>query len=117
MKHLYLMLVPFYFFFLLGRHCSVVVVVVMAGEWKDGKRAKGYDRDNDEDNDETTSVSVQFLWGRFLVLAGMSLICILGPFVPFLMQPDPVGQMRQILRRLFPFGRGVRTASIHSHLS
>ncbi len=40
MKHLYLMLVPFYFFYFLGRHCSVVVVVTV-GERKDRKRVKG----------------------------------------------------------------------------
>jgi len=31
----------------------------------------------------------------------------LSPFIPFVMQSDPVGQMQQILKRLFPFGRGL----------
>lgn len=98
MKHLYLTLAPLYFFYLLGRHCFVVVTA---------EERKGGEKGTDDDDDDRTPV-VRFSWRRLLVLAGVCLLCFTGPFVPFLMQPDPVGQLRQILRRLFPFGRGVR---------
>jgi len=103
MKHLYLTLAPLYFFYLLRRHCFVVVVVAAEEERKDGKKVK----DDGHHDDESTLV-VRFSWSRLLVLGGVSLLCFTGPFVPFLVQPDPVGQMRQILKRLFPFNRGVR---------
>ena len=98
-KHLYLTLAPLYFFYLLRRHCFVAV----EEERKDGKKVK----DDGHHDDESTLV-VRFSWIRLLVLGGVSLLCFTGPFVPFLVQPDPVGQMRQILKRLFPFNRGVR---------
>ncbi|KAL7547110.1 hypothetical protein ACHAWF_010428 [Thalassiosira exigua] len=82
MKHLYLTLLPLYFCYLLRRHCVTV-------------KRNGND------------TPVQFSWIKFLLLLGVSLLFFLGPFVPFLMQSDPLGQVRQILRRLFPFGRGL----------
>ena len=82
MKHLYLILAPLYFFYLLRRHCFVVEM-----------KGKGY--------------SISFSLKRLVVLAIVTLVCFLGPFIPFLMQNDPVGQMQQIMKRLFPFGRGV----------
>jgi alpha-1,3-glucosyltransferase len=103
MKHLYLTLAPLYFFYLLGRHCHVVVV----GEGKtkggviDTSTCKG-------DEERTTKTTLRFSWSRLLVLAAVSMLCLFGPFVPFLVHTDPTGQMRQILKRLFPFGRGVR---------
>ncbi|KAL7532928.1 hypothetical protein ACHAXR_004930 [Thalassiosira sp. AJA248-18] len=82
MKHLYLTLAPLYFFYLLRRHCFIVEM----------------------NNNQTC---VKFSWSRLLVLAVVTLVCFLGPFVPFLIQSDPVGQMQQIMKRLFPFGRGL----------
>jgi len=87
MKHLYLVLAPLYFFYLLRRHCFVV-----AGS--SGGR-----------NDSQPVIT--FSWSRLLALATVTLVCFVGPFVPFLMQSDPVGQMQQIMKRLFPFGRGL----------
>jgi len=84
MKHLYLTLAPLYFFYLLRRHCFVV-----------------------EKRNQNDGIAVRFSWRRLLVLAVVTLVCFLGPFVPFLMQSDPVGQMQQIMKRLFPFGRGL----------
>jgi len=81
-KHLYLILAPLYFFFLLRRHCFIA-------------ETKGGD------------CKVSFSIKRLLILAMVTLVCFLGPFVPFVMQSDPAGQMQQIMSRLFPFGRGV----------
>ena len=69
MKHLYLILAPLYFFYLLRRHCFIA------------KRDHG-------------DIAVMFSWSRLLVLAVVTLVCLSGPFIPFLMQDDPVGQMQ-----------------------
>jgi len=81
-KHLYLILAPLYFFYLLRRHCFIA-----------------------ETKEDTLLIS--FSLKRLLILAMVTLVCFLGPFIPFIMQSDPVGQMQQIMSRLFPFGRGV----------
>jgi alpha-1,3-glucosyltransferase len=83
MKHLYMTLAPLYLVYLLRHHCFVA------------KQAK-------------FSITLQFSFPRFIVLAMVTLLCFL-PFVPFLMK-NPAGQMEQILKRLFPFGRGVSDA-------
>ncbi|CAJ1958852.1 unnamed protein product [Cylindrotheca closterium] len=44
---------------------------------------------------------------NFAALASVTAICLLAPWVPFLLQEDPKGQLLQILARLFPFGRGL----------
>ena len=85
MKHLYMTLAPLYFFYLLRRHCFTLEMV------------------------DKSKPTIKFSLRRLIVLGVVTLVCFLGPFVPFLMQPDPVGQMQQILKRLFPFGRGVST--------
>ncbi|KAL9180745.1 hypothetical protein ACHAXT_011198 [Thalassiosira profunda] len=82
MKHLYLMLAPLYFVYLLRRHCFVAKTI----------------------GNETAAF---FSVGRLAVLGAVTLACFLGPFIPFLMQSDPTGQMQQIMKRLFPFGRGL----------
>jgi len=82
LKHLYMTLAPLYFVYLLRHHCFI---------------AK-------KENDSTT---LKFSFKRFLSLAAVTLICLFGPFVPFLIQKDPMHQIAQILHRLFPFGRGV----------
>lgn len=86
-KHLYLMLAPLYFCYLLRRHCFVVEV---------------------KENDAFVSFSLR----RMLVLGMVTLLFLLGPFVPFMMQSNPVEQLQQIMARLFPFGRGVRSCLI-----
>mmetsp|Transcript_1908 Transcript_1908/g.3438 ORF Transcript_1908/g.3438 Transcript_1908/m.3438 type:complete len:580 (-) Transcript_1908:917-2656(-) len=83
MKHLYLTLAPLYFFYLLRRHCFVA------------------------ERSSNGVIAARFSWDRLLVLAALTLILFLSPFIPFVMQSDPVGQMQQILKRLFPFGRGL----------
>ena len=80
-KHLYLMLAPLYFFYLLRRYCFIA-------------ETKGED-------------TLLFSLKRLSILAMVTLVCFLGPFIPFVMQSDPAGQMQQIMSRLFPFGRGV----------
>ena len=84
MKHLYMTLAPLYLVYLLRHHCFVT------------RREK-----------TSSQTTLQFSVSRFTMLAVITLICFLGPFVPFLTQKNPIGQMKQILKRLFPFGRGV----------
>ena len=127
LKHLYLTLAPLYFVYLLRRHCFVVVSNYVGGG-KNELNGYGNEKDNinnnrsssisgdknknkSDDNEMTTMVVLQFSWRRLLVLGMVTLLCFLGPFVPFLIQDNPagavVGQIQQILKRLFPFGRGV----------
>ena len=82
-KHLYLMLAPLYFFYLLRRYCFIA-------------ETKGED-----------TLLISFSLKRLSILAMVTLVCFLGPFIPFAMQSDPMSQMQQIMSRLFPFGRGV----------
>lgn len=82
MKHLYMTLAPLYLVYLFRHHCFIA------------KQNK-------------TSVSMQFSVLRFILLGMITLVFFLGPFAPFLIKNDPIGQMEQILKRLFPFGRGV----------
>ncbi|KAL7454295.1 hypothetical protein ACHAWC_005933, partial [Mediolabrus comicus] len=83
MKHLYLTLAPLYLFYMLRHHCFIVRVKHQ-GEMK-----------------------FHFSWKRFGLLAVVTLVCFVGPFIPFVMQSHPMGQMEQIATRLFPFGRGL----------
>ena len=82
MKHLYMTLAPLYLVYLLRHHCYIA------------RKSGG-------------SVDLQFSLARFVPLGIITLICFLVPFVPFFVQRDPMRQLDQILRRLFPFGRGV----------
>ena len=82
-KHLYLTLGPLYFIYLL-RHCCF--------ELK---------KNNSSIN------KIRFASLGFIKLASCTLITILIPFLPFLSQSDPLSQMTQMLRRLFPFQRGL----------
>jgi len=81
-KHLYLILAPLYFCYLLRRHCFIIEM---------------------KEKDAVVSFSLR----RLLVLGMVTLLCFLGPFVPFMMQSNPTEQLQQIMARLFPFGRGV----------
>ena len=102
MKHLYITLAPLYFFYLLRRHCYVVVV---DRKNRRKKSEKKYDTTNNNDN--KTMTTLQFSFGRFVILATVTLLCFIGPFVPFLLQPNPKEQIQQIMTRLFPFNRGL----------
>jgi len=82
LKHLYLPLAPLYFCYLLERYCLTIGVPL-------GKKRK------------------QFLWRKFLILALVTGTILIGPWIPFLMCPDPMSQVLQILKRLFPFDRGL----------
>ncbi len=87
MKHLYLMLAPLYLFYLLRHHCFVA-------------RRRG------------KTVDSSFSFRRFVLLGIVTLLCLLGSFVPFFaMHNQPLVQMKQIFARLFPFGRGVSTSA------
>ena len=82
LKHLYLPLAPLYFCYLLERYCLSIGIPA-------GKKRK------------------QFLPGKFLLLASVTGIALVVPWIPFIMCPDPTSQLVQILKRLFPFGRGL----------
>jgi alpha-1,3-glucosyltransferase len=95
MKHLYLTLAPLYLFYLLRHHCFIV------------KKEISYNNYKDRSEKHQGEMKFHFSWKRFVLLAGVTLICFLGPFIPFLMQSNPIEQLEQILKRLFPFGRGL----------
>jgi alpha-1,3-glucosyltransferase len=81
MKHLYIILGPVYFFYLLHRFCFTP-----AKENKEKKR---------------------FSIMRFLILGFAVASTLVLHFVPFIMQENPKEQMLQIFNRLFPFQRGL----------
>ena len=78
-KHMYLTLAPLYFFYLLRRFCFV--------------RGEG-------------NGSLQFSLSSLILLGGLVLITLIGPFVPFF-RHGIKKQMMQILSRLFPWQRGL----------
>ncbi|KAL3800137.1 hypothetical protein HJC23_001058 [Cyclotella cryptica] len=86
MKHLYVTLAPLFFVHLLRHHCFVA---------KKGRE------------EESSSAVLHFSFTRFVLLAAVTLVCLLGPFLPFFVQQNAWGQIEQILKRLFPFGRGL----------
>lgn len=92
MKHLYMTLAPLFLVHLLRHHCFVA------------KKMR---------KEESFSAMLHFSSTRFILLGAVTLICFLASFLPFFMQQNPLGQIVQILKRLFPFGRGV---SGHGHL-
>lgn len=82
LKHLYLPLAPLFFCYLLERYCLTYAI-------PPGKRRK------------------QFLPTKFLMLALVTGSVLVVPWVPFLRAGDPINEIMQILKRLFPFGRGL----------
>jgi alpha-1,3-glucosyltransferase len=90
MKHLYLTLAPLYLFYLLRHHCFIV------------KKHNTGSREQHQ-----VEMVFQFSWKRLFLLAIATLASLSGPFIPFLLQSNPIGQIEQILKRLFPFGRGL----------
>ena len=87
LKHLYLPLAPLYFCYLLERYCLTLTHTVQAGKSKS---------------------RTEFKAGKFLLLALVTGTVLVLPWVPFVKATnDPTGQVLQILRRLFPFGRGL----------
>mmetsp|Transcript_26925 Transcript_26925/g.45820 ORF Transcript_26925/g.45820 Transcript_26925/m.45820 type:complete len:584 (-) Transcript_26925:829-2580(-) len=95
MKHLYLTLAPLYLFYLLRHHCFIV------------KKEISYKNYNNRKEKHQGEMKFCFSWKRFVILAVVTLVCFVGPFIPFLMQSNPIGQLEQMLKRLFPFGRGL----------
>ena len=115
MKHLYITLAPLYFFYLLRRHCFVVVNVATTAaidddncerKYRKKKSEKLYDTTTDN-NDNEAMITLQFSYRRFVILATVTLLCLIGPFIPFLLRSNPKEQIQQILKRLFPFDRGL----------
>jgi alpha-1,3-glucosyltransferase len=49
----------------------------------------------------------QFSFRNFSNVATVTATTLILPFIPFLVQEDPLNQMSQIATRLFPFGRGL----------
>ena len=49
----------------------------------------------------------QFSFRNFSNVATVTATTLILPFIPFLVQGDPLNQMSQIATRLFPFGRGL----------
>mmetsp|Transcript_18914 Transcript_18914/g.41113 ORF Transcript_18914/g.41113 Transcript_18914/m.41113 type:complete len:549 (+) Transcript_18914:133-1779(+) len=83
LKHLYLPLAPLFFCYLLERYCLSV------GIHPEKKRK-------------------EFLPGKFLIMGMVTGSVLVAPWIPFLKgQEYPAWQMIQILRRLFPFSRGL----------
>lgn len=84
MKHLYLALAPLYFCYLLERYC-------LTSTDSQGVTTKG------------------FLFGKFFLLAMVTVTALVLPWIPFLLVDinNPQRQLLQILSRLFPFGRGL----------
>lgn len=81
LKHLYLPLAPLYFCYLLERYCL-------------------------------TAKSKRFRFDKFVVLAAVTGTTLVLPWLPFVQldyhnEDDPTRQIVQIVRRLFPFGRGL----------
>lgn len=94
MKHLYLTLAPLYLFYLLRHHCFIV------------KKEIHYKAYNNRKETHQSEMKFHFSWKRFVILAAVTLACFLGPFIP-VMQSNPIEQLEQMLKRLFPFGRGL----------
>lgn len=106
MKHLYITLAPLYFFYLLRRHCYVAV----EGKSRKMKSEKYDTTDNNNNNDNKAMIILQFSFRRFVILATVTLLCFISPFIPFLLlqsNNNPSEQIQQILKRLFPFDRGL----------
>eukprot|EP00984_Skeletonema_dohrnii_P021311 scaffold10619_cov172-Skeletonema_dohrnii-CCMP3373.AAC.2 len=95
MKHLYLTLAPLYLCYLLRHHCFIV------------KKEISYKNYNNRKEKHQGEMKFCFSWKRFAILAVVTLVCFVGPFIPFLMRSNPIGQLEQMLKRLFPFGRGL----------
>jgi len=90
MKHLYLLLAPLYFAYLL-RHCCFV------------PRATRGDK-------KAAPPTLTFAIGRFLALALVTGTTLVLPYVPILMATESgqrLEQLLQIFRRLFPYQRGL----------
>mmetsp|Transcript_27435 Transcript_27435/g.33246 ORF Transcript_27435/g.33246 Transcript_27435/m.33246 type:complete len:605 (-) Transcript_27435:135-1949(-) len=90
MKHLYLPLAPIYFVYLLRLCCFE-------------RRNANESSSSSPPPPPTESFSIT----AFLKLAFVTLTTLVLPFLPFMRQSDPTAQLTQMLRRLFPFARGL----------
>ena len=101
MKHLYLLLGPLYFAYLL-RHCCFVV------------RATTTKYEKNKPNAKAEPKPPTFSFGRFLALAAVTGTTLVLPYMPILLATESgqrLDQLLQILRRLFPYQRGL----VHSY--
>ena len=108
LKHLYIALGLWYFFYLLRKYCFVT---------------KTNQRNTATNNNNQTDVrSIVFSISRLLILGFVTVTVLILPFVPFLLvqgedednnkndhhnNARPEQQLQRILQRLFPFGRGL----------
>ena len=110
LKHLYLTLAPLYFFYLLRRHCFIIT---NGGSGRYELNGNHHNKNSigsilsGKNNTIGVEMVLRFSLKRLLVLGFVTLLCFLGPFIPFMVQSvNPVEQIQQIVKRLFPFGRG-----------
>ena len=97
MKHLYLTLAPLYFVYLLRHHCFTINQIQIAGE-QSSKRKKEKHGQN---------MIFELNSGGFLNLTICTIASLILPFLPFIIRQDATSQLTQILKRLFPFSRGL----------
>lgn len=101
MKHLYLLLGPLYFVYLL-RHCCFVA------------RTPTITNDKDKTKTHANAMVPSFSLRRFLTLAVVTGTTLVLPYVPILLATESgqrLDQLLQIFRRLFPYQRGL----VHSY--
>jgi len=98
MKHLYLILVPFYFIYLLRHYCFILLRLGDVGSSHRMESNSSFPRTFVDDTTTHTSTTttattqhekiitttVTFSWKRFLFLASITLITFLVPLIPFL---------------------------------
>lgn len=102
MKHLYLLLGPLYFVYLL-RHCCFVATCTPA-----------ITNDKNKIKTHANAMVPSFSLRRFLALAVVTGTTLVLPYVPILLATESghrLDQLLQIFRRLFPYQRGL----VHSY--
>ena len=99
LKHLYITLAPIYFFYLLRHYCYVFKSVARNQSSLSVQK----------DKQPTIASSIQrFSLIRFAILGLITASILILPLIPFLVFSDnPMQQLLQMQKRLFPFNRGL----------